>query len=103
VEIGMVTRVSPFNDRFSVRFGHGYARCFRWDVLLSRASKPLLTQCETIVLRQILKKANEKMETDEQEMFERESMKARVEEAARLEGISFEQAMENRKGFRFLY
>jgi hypothetical protein len=51
----------------------------------------------------MLKKANEKMETDEQEMFERESMKARVEEAARLEGISFEQAMENRKGFRFLY
>jgi len=27
----------------------------------------------------------------------------RVEEAARLEGISFEQAMERRKGFRYLY
>ncbi|PBL03710.1 hypothetical protein ARMGADRAFT_911163 [Armillaria gallica] len=27
----------------------------------------------------------------------------RVEEAARLEGISFEQAMERRRGFRYLY
>jgi hypothetical protein len=27
----------------------------------------------------------------------------RVKEAAILEGISFEQAMERRKGFRFLY
>ena len=29
--------------------------------------------------------------------------RSRVEEAARLEGISFEQAMEKRKGFRYLY
>ncbi len=27
----------------------------------------------------------------------------RVEEAASLEGISFEQAMERRRGFRYLY
>ena len=27
----------------------------------------------------------------------------RVEEAARLEGITLEQAMEKRKGFRYLY
>ena len=29
--------------------------------------------------------------------------RTRVEEAARLEGITFEQAMERRKGYRYLY
>jgi hypothetical protein len=29
--------------------------------------------------------------------------RARVEEAARLEGMTFEQALEKRKGFRYLY
>jgi hypothetical protein len=29
--------------------------------------------------------------------------RARVEEAARLEGITFEEAMERRKGYRYLY
>jgi len=29
--------------------------------------------------------------------------RARVEEAARLEGISFEEAMSRRRGFRYLY
>ena len=32
-----------------------------------------------------------------------EAQRNRIEEAARLEGITFEQAMENKKGFRYLY
>lgn len=42
------------------------------------------------------------MDADEKEQIavvDRE----RVEEAARLEGITFEEAVERRKGFRYLY
>jgi hypothetical protein len=51
----------------------------------------------------MLKRENEKMEVEEQNSFDKASMKARIEEAARLEGITFEEALENRKGFRYLY
>jgi len=54
------------------------------------------------VIRQILVRENCKLNADEKAAMEGANC-ARVEEAARLEGITFEQAMERRKGYRYLY
>lgn len=45
---------------------------------------------------------NRKLDADERAATEGAN-RARVEEAARLEGLTFEQAMERRKGYRYLY
>jgi hypothetical protein len=50
----------------------------------------------------MLVRRNKKLDADEKVAMEGANM-ARVEEAARIEGITFEQAMERRKGFRYLY
>ncbi|THU91332.1 MFS general substrate transporter, partial [Dendrothele bispora CBS 962.96] len=55
-----------------------------------------------LVIRQLIIRDNKKLDTDERAAMEGAD-RTRVEEAARLEGITFEQAMERRKGFRFLY
>lgn len=54
------------------------------------------------VIRQILVRENRKLDADEKTAMEGAN-RTRVEEAARLEGITFEQAMERRKGYRYLY
>jgi len=56
----------------------------------------------SIVLRQLVIRDNKKLDEDEKMALE-EDNRTRVEEAARLEGISFDQAMQRRKGFRYLY
>jgi hypothetical protein len=45
---------------------------------------------------------NQKLEADERAALVG-ATRARVEEAARLEGVTFEQAVEKRKGYRYLY
>ena len=50
----------------------------------------------------MLVKRNQKLDSDEK-LVMKDSNRSRVEEAARLEGITFERAMERRKGFRYLY
>jgi hypothetical protein len=47
----------------------------------------------------MLIKENKKLDEDEAQGANR----ARVEEAAKLEGITYEEALERRKGFRYLY
>ncbi|KAF9047794.1 major facilitator superfamily domain-containing protein [Panaeolus papilionaceus] len=54
------------------------------------------------IMRQMLVRENRKLDADERAAM-KGANRARVEEAARLEGITFEQAMERRKGFRYLY
>ena len=54
------------------------------------------------VIRQILIRENRQLDADDKTALDGAN-RSRVEEAARLEGISFEQAMERRKGFRYLY
>jgi hypothetical protein len=54
------------------------------------------------VIRQMLVNKNKKLDADEKAALEGAD-RDRVAEAARLEGISFEQAMERRKGYRYLY
>jgi len=56
----------------------------------------------SLVLRQMIIRDNKKLDEDEKLAFG-EANRARVEEAARLEGITFDQAMQRRKGFRYLY
>jgi hypothetical protein len=53
-------------------------------------------------MRQILVRENRKLDQDEKAAMEGAN-RIRVEEAARLEGITFEQALERRKGYRYLY
>jgi len=56
----------------------------------------------SLLIRQMLVRENRKLDADEKAAMEGAN-RTRVEEAARLEGITFEQAMERRKGYRFLY
>ncbi|KAJ6622563.1 MFS general substrate transporter [Mycena sp. CBHHK59/15] len=53
-------------------------------------------------IRQHLLRKNKQLDEDERTALEGAN-ESRVKEAAILEGISFEQAMERRKGFRYLY
>jgi len=55
-----------------------------------------------LVIRQILIRKNKKLDADEQLSMEGAN-RIRVEEAAILEGITLEHAMERRKGYRYLY
>jgi len=55
-----------------------------------------------LIIRQMLIRKNRKLDADEKAVME-SANRSRVEEAARLEGITFEQAMERRKGYRYLY
>ncbi|KAF9527383.1 MFS transporter [Crepidotus variabilis] len=54
------------------------------------------------VVRQILVRENRKLDENEKTALEGAD-RLRVEQAAKLEGITFDQAMERRKGFRYLY
>ena len=53
-------------------------------------------------MRFILKRLNKKLDEDDEGAM-KEANRKRVEDAARLEGISLEEAMERKKGFRYLY
>ncbi|KAK7688861.1 hypothetical protein QCA50_007550 [Cerrena zonata] len=55
-----------------------------------------------LIMRYILVKENQDL--DRRDLMDLSSAhRKRIEEAARLEGITFEQALEKRKGFRYLY
>ncbi|KAF8813955.1 MFS general substrate transporter [Phlegmacium glaucopus] len=56
----------------------------------------------SLVIRQILVRRNKILDADEKLAIEGANQ-TRVEEAAKLEGLTFEQAMERRKGYRYLY
>lgn len=53
-------------------------------------------------MRCMLKRQNAQLDQDEFGAL-RDANNKRVKEAARLEGISLEQAMERKRGFRYLY
>ncbi|EIW80619.1 MFS general substrate transporter [Coniophora puteana RWD-64-598 SS2] len=53
------------------------------------------------IIRYMLVQENKKMDRDELEIIEGPE-RERIEEAARLEGISFDEAVRRRKGFRYL-
>lgn len=55
-----------------------------------------------LVIRTMLVKANKELDREELDLKGSSSQKLRIEEAARLEGITFEEAMERKKGFRYL-
>ncbi|KAG6813012.1 hypothetical protein H0H92_014750 [Tricholoma furcatifolium] len=55
-----------------------------------------------VVTKWMLIRRNKQLDADENAAL-READRARVEEAARLEGLTFEQAMERRKGYRYLH
>ena len=50
----------------------------------------------------MLKGMNRKLDEDELGAM-REANRKRIEDAARLEGITLEEAVERKKGFRYLY
>ena len=55
-----------------------------------------------LVIRQILVRKNKRLDSSEKLAMEGADL-TRVGEAAKLEGITFEQAVERRKGYRYLY
>ncbi|KAF5348567.1 hypothetical protein D9756_009620 [Leucocoprinus leucothites] len=62
----------------------------------------VLSSVLSLVIRQMLVKKNKKLDRDERAAMD-DANRERVAEAARLEGLTFDQAMERRKGFRYLY
>lgn len=54
------------------------------------------------VVRCMLIKENKKLEKAELD-FLKGAGRQRIEDAAKLEGLTFEQALERKKGFRYLY
>jgi len=54
------------------------------------------------LIRQILIRENRALEAQELNLLERAN-RERIEEFARLEGITFEEALVRKKGFRYLY
>ncbi|KAH0829189.1 major facilitator superfamily domain-containing protein [Lanmaoa asiatica] len=65
-------------------------------------SSLVLASVLSLVMRQMLICENKRMEREERELMEGPE-RERIEEAARLEGISFEEAIRRRRGFRYLY
>ncbi|KAN0081227.1 Major facilitator superfamily domain containing protein [Tylopilus felleus] len=55
-----------------------------------------------LIMRQMLIRENKRMEREERQLMEGPE-RERTEEAAKLEGISFEEAVQRRRGFRYLY
>ncbi|KAF5313900.1 hypothetical protein D9619_013007 [Psilocybe cf. subviscida] len=56
----------------------------------------------SLVIRQMLIRENRRLDADERTALDSSGIQ-RVEDAAKLEGITFEEAMARRKGFRYLY
>lgn len=82
-----------------------------WDAKWSPDYHPSLGIClgalglTTILggtIRQMIITRNKEMLADELKLMT-ESNRVRIEEAAKLEGISFEDAMARRRGFKLLY
>ncbi|KAG6907798.1 hypothetical protein DXG01_007337 [Tephrocybe rancida] len=53
-------------------------------------------------IRQMLIRKNKRLAAEEDTVLEA-AERTRIEEAAMLQGISFDQALKKRKGFRYLY
>ncbi|KAG1817977.1 major facilitator superfamily domain-containing protein [Suillus subaureus] len=62
----------------------------------------VLSTALSVLIRWMLIKENKHMDMVEKELMEGPG-RERIEEAARLEGITFEEAVKRRKGFRYLY
>jgi len=78
-----------------------WAPAYRQSMYIGLASM-LLATCLAIVLRWMLIRENRQLERNELgEMAG--ANRERLEEAARLEGITLEEAMQNKRGFRYLY
>ena len=69
--------------------------------ILDRSKKNKLTRFH-VVMRSMLKRMNKKLDEDELGAMKGANWK-RIEDAARLEGITLEEAIERKKGFRYLY
>lgn len=68
------------------------------------ASRRLIADCtlSMLVVRMMLVHENRRLDAAEWGVM-KGPQRARIEEAARIEGITFEEAVERKKGFRYLY
>ncbi|KAJ7732186.1 MFS general substrate transporter [Mycena metata] len=74
---------------------------YHWSMIISLGSLTISTGV-LIVIRQILVQKNKQLESQESTALATINT-VRVEDAAILEGITLEEAMERRRGFRYLY
>ncbi|KAJ8079898.1 hypothetical protein PM082_016723 [Marasmius tenuissimus] len=70
-------------------------------MFISLAALALSTTLSLIV-RQMVVRENRRLDEDEKAAMS-DANRARVEKAARLEGITFDEAMRRRRGFRYPY
>jgi len=100
--IGLVNGIGNLGNLIgSYTWKAAWGPAYRQSMVISLSSLALSTLL-TIVLRHMLIQRNNKLDADELAALQ-EADRTRVEEAARLEGLTFEQAMERRKGYRYLY
>ncbi|KDR75724.1 hypothetical protein GALMADRAFT_97528 [Galerina marginata CBS 339.88] len=62
----------------------------------------LTSTCLAYVVRMMLIRENKRLDEDEQGAL-KEAKQERIEQAAKLEGITVEEAMDRKRGFRYLY
>uniref|UniRef100_A0A0W0G1C8 MFS general substrate transporter n=1 Tax=Moniliophthora roreri TaxID=221103 RepID=A0A0W0G1C8_MONRR len=74
---------------------------YHQSMIISLAGLALSTAL-ALVIRQMVVRDNRKLDEADAKAMDAVN-RARVEEAARLEGITFEEAMVRRRGFRYLY
>ncbi|TFK51149.1 MFS general substrate transporter [Heliocybe sulcata] len=74
---------------------------YHQSMIIGIASMALATAC-SMVMRTILKRENARLDAQEREALT-EAERERIEDAAKLEGITYEEALERKKGFRYLY
>ena len=97
----MGTRLPPIHvywhslSRSCLRFG------IRSVIFTSLTIVLFIEYLAFIVIRCMLVKQNQQFEKDELENMTG-ARRERIEEAARLEGLTFEEALERKKGFRYL-
>jgi len=100
--IGIVNGVGNLGNLMgSYTWKAGWSPLYHQSMLISLCCLVLSTAM-SFGIRQHLVRKNKQLDEDERVAMQGAN-EIRVKEAAFLEGISFEQAMERRKGFRYLY
>lgn len=100
METSVGAQIPPINDHISRCARHECHNVIRSvDVLFPATS---CSHFRTLLaIRQMLIQKNKKLDSDERAALE--GNQARVAEAAHLEGMTLEQAIERRKSYRYLY
>ncbi|EJD08020.1 MFS transporter [Fomitiporia mediterranea MF3/22] len=100
--IGIVTGIGNVGNLIgSYTWKAAWAPLYHQSMIIGTAAM-VLSSFLAFVMRCMLKRMNKRLDEDELGAL-KDANRERVEDAALLEGITLEEAMERKKGFRYLY